>query len=279
MASALGVISKSDQAVEIDIDALLAPIPGDNPAGANLKYAGLYDEINEARREDEDLVQGEWRHERKIADWPRVVRLASEALATRTKDLQVCAWLLEALVKTRWLDGMRDGLITLRGLVERHWEHLYPEMDEGDLEARANAIASLERPAVLPKLPRALKDAPMSGSVTGLSYSYLQWEQSNEFDIPEQLDDLDSDEIRQINELKQRAADEGKITSEQWRFAKAATPRRFYEETYSKLGACWAELHALDVVLDQKFGSYAPGLSLVKKTVDEMRNLSRRSSS
>src|SRR5262245_36487639 len=157
---AIGKSDKSDRAVEIDIDALLAPIAGDNPAGANLKYAGLYDEINEARREDEDLAQGEWKRERKIADWPRVVRLATEALTTRTKDLQVCAWLIEALVKTRGLDGLRDGLVTMRGLVEHHWDHLYPESDEGDLEARANAIASLERPVVLPKLPRALKDVP-----------------------------------------------------------------------------------------------------------------------
>ena len=34
----------------MDVAALLAPIPGDNPAGENLKYSGIYDEIREARR-------------------------------------------------------------------------------------------------------------------------------------------------------------------------------------------------------------------------------------
>jgi type VI secretion system protein ImpA len=273
MATAAEAVSRSSESSVIDIEALLAPINGDNPAGVNLQYAGLYDEINEARREDEDLVQGEWKHDRKVADWQRVVSLASDALANRTKDLQVGAWLTEALVKTRGFEGLRDGLTIMRGLLERYWEDVYPEMEEGDLEGRANAIAWLERPVVLPKLPRALKDVAISSSVTGMRYSYLQWEQSREFDVPERMDDLDSDEVRRINELKQRAVDEGKITSEQWRVAKGATPRAFFEEAHSSLSECWTEFHSLDLVIDGKFGRYAPSLGMVKKALDDIRTL------
>ena len=41
----------------IDIDSLLAPIPGDNPAGGSLAYSPEYDQIREARRSDEDINQ------------------------------------------------------------------------------------------------------------------------------------------------------------------------------------------------------------------------------
>ena len=78
-------------------DDLLNPIPGENPSGANLKYAPVYDQIKEARREEDDVEQGVWQRARKTADYPLVVKLASEALATKTKDVQVAAWLTEAI--------------------------------------------------------------------------------------------------------------------------------------------------------------------------------------
>ena len=40
---------------------LLEPIPGANPSGANLCYDSVFDQIKEARTEDEEnLPAGEW---------------------------------------------------------------------------------------------------------------------------------------------------------------------------------------------------------------------------
>ena len=41
---------------------LLDPIPGSSPSGENLYYSPLYDKIKEARREEEEVTEGEWRH-------------------------------------------------------------------------------------------------------------------------------------------------------------------------------------------------------------------------
>src|SRR5713226_2471659 len=76
-------------------DELLSSIPGSNPAGENLRYAPLYDKIKEARREEDDAPQGDWRRERKLADWPLTIKLITEALSGKTKDLQLAAWLTE----------------------------------------------------------------------------------------------------------------------------------------------------------------------------------------
>src|SRR5438046_10348809 len=70
----------------INLEELLAPISGENPAGENLLYSGLHDDVREARRAEEALDQGEWKREIKTYDWPKVVDLSAKALDSNTKD-------------------------------------------------------------------------------------------------------------------------------------------------------------------------------------------------
>lgn len=83
---------------------LLTPIPGDNPSGPNLRYDPVYDQIKEARREDEG-EQGVFHREAKKADVKLVIKLAGDTLATRSKDLQLAAWLTEALLRREGFPG------------------------------------------------------------------------------------------------------------------------------------------------------------------------------
>src|SRR5262245_34089558 len=124
----------------INFDSLLAPIPGEVPSGQALRYAPVYDGIKEARREDENLAQGDWKTEAKVADWDKVIAASTEALATKSKDLQLAAWLTEALTKREGWPGLRDGLRLLRELQEKFWPTLYPEVEDGDSEFRAAPI-------------------------------------------------------------------------------------------------------------------------------------------
>src|ERR1700682_879826 len=110
----------------IDIEALLAPIAGENPAGESLQYFGVYDQIREARRSEDALAQGDLQREIEAADWEEVVRLATEALRDRSKDLQISAWLAEGVVKASGFPGLRDGLKLVRGMPERFWENPFP---------------------------------------------------------------------------------------------------------------------------------------------------------
>src|SRR5467141_3065773 len=118
---------------------LLVPIPGENPSGSDVRYDTkllLFDKIREARRQDDSLAQGDWQHERKVADYGMVSKLAQEALATKTKDLQLAAWLTEALLRTEGFAGLRQGLMLCAGLVENFWDSLYPPIEDGDLDLR-----------------------------------------------------------------------------------------------------------------------------------------------
>src|ERR1700722_19577701 len=103
-------------------DNLLNPIPGENPSGEDLRYEDIYGQIKEARREEDDSAQGEWVHEVKKADYPLVVKLATEAIATRSKDLQLAAWLTDALVRVEGFSGLKQGLLLLQGLTTNFWD-------------------------------------------------------------------------------------------------------------------------------------------------------------
>lgn len=252
----------------VDVEALLTPIAGENPAGENLQYSGLYDEIKEARRADDNLEKGDWQHEIKVAEWGKVVELGTEALATKTKDLQICAWLVEALVELHGFAGMRDGLRLMRGLHEQFWDQAFPEVDEGDMDARANALSFMDTRVEMP-----LKRVLLTKSGTGVDYNFLQWEDSTRFEIPENVDALDQDALTRVAALRAQAEAEGRTTGEEWRKAKNATRRAFYEETYALLNQCWDEFKALDRVMDEKFGRQTPGLGASKKTLDAVRTL------
>jgi type VI secretion system protein ImpA len=114
---------------------------------------------------------------------------------------------------------------------------------------------------------------PITNAQSRPNYSYFQWIESQEFDIPENLDGLDPETHERVNELKQRAIAENKITSEDWHKAKQTTRRAFYEETYKILNECWDEFEALDREMDDKFGSETPGLGEFSKSLDEVRSL------
>src|SRR3954452_14172015 len=96
---------------QVEVDDLLQPIAGENPAGEWLRYEGTYDRIAEARREDDPkLSQGIYKTAHKRADWVTLSGVCIEALTTRTKDLQTAGWLIEAWLHRDGFAGVAKGL-------------------------------------------------------------------------------------------------------------------------------------------------------------------------
>lgn len=248
----------------INFEAMMQPISEENPSGESLQYSGLYDEIREARRADENLSQGQWQIELKVADFRQVIVLAVPALERQTKDLQIAVWLSEALVKEHGFAGLRDGLKLLNGLQETFWETLFPEIDEGDMEGRANAIEWMDA-----QVSFAAKGAKITG---GEGYSFFDYEDSKRFDIPENIDTLDSNDQLKYRELQKQAEKENRVTADKWRKARAASRRAFYEELFFTLEECAAEFKEFNRVIEEKFDrNQVPGTSNLKKTLDDIQ--------
>jgi type VI secretion system protein ImpA len=246
----------------IDIDALLQPIEGENPAGESLQYSGIYDDIREARRSDDALTQSEWQGNIKISDWRKVLDLALPALTTQTKDLQIGVWLSEAIAKLHGLVGVRDGLRLMKGLHENFWDNLYPEIDEGDMDARANALAWMDK-----QVAEILREVPLTNA-SGQNFNYIQYEESKQFDFPDNLDTLPSEQSEKLRALKQQAEEDNKVTGEMWRKAYGMSRRAFYEQTLATMDECWGAYQDLDRVMDDKFGNQTPGLGDLRKNLD-----------
>jgi type VI secretion system protein ImpA len=242
----------------LDVESLLAPIGGVNPSGESLRYAGTYDAIQEARRADDALAQGDWQRATKASDWRGVIGIATEALATRSKDLQIAAWLVEATVKVHGFTGLRDGLRLMRELVERFWDTLYPEVQEDDLEFRAAPVEWINE-----RLPEAVKAVPIARSSRGDQYAWWHWHESRT------VENLG----RQNPEARELALAEGKISAEDFDKAVAALPRAHWESLFEDLSGAWDELTRLDAAIDERFGRNAPSLVALKKGTEEVRTL------
>ncbi|MBK9386846.1 MAG: type VI secretion system protein TssA [Planctomycetes bacterium] len=135
----------------LDFEALLAPIAGEKATGADLRqdvsssaeYYRIKDARSAARASER---QGEFGSVIGMAEaqvWRPIIEDASHALAQRTKDLEIVAWLIEALVRAEGFAGLRDGLRLARELVERYWDGLYPTPDEDGVATKVSPIAGL----------------------------------------------------------------------------------------------------------------------------------------
>src|SRR5262245_51244784 len=116
-------------AFRFEIDRLLSPISTQEPTGEALRYEGTYDLIAALRREDDPaLDQGVWKSEIKRADWARVAQSCLLAIETRSKDIQIAAWLLEAWTHLHGFAGLREGLHLIAELCDIYWDGLHPDI-------------------------------------------------------------------------------------------------------------------------------------------------------
>lgn len=253
----------------IDLDAMLQPVSDEAPSGESLRYSGLYDEIAEARRADKDVDQGEWQTEIKVADYRKVVALAVPALTEKAKDLQIAVWLSEALIKMHNFAGLRDSLTLVAGLQDNFWDTLHPEIDEGDMEGRANAIAWLDVQGALAVRSCALTAGP--------GYGFSDWQDAKRFDFPENLEMLDEETQAKFYDLKQQAEKENRVTSDKWRSAANQTRRAFCEQTVFTIDECWTAFTELNRVIEEKYDrNQMPGLSGLKKALDEVQEQAKK---
>lgn len=235
---------------------LLNPISADKPAGENLQYAPIFDKIKEARRQDDDTPQGEWAHGRKVADWPLTIKLINETLATKTKDLQLTAWLAEAMLRREGITGLREVLDLNRALIENFWDSLYPELEDGDAEFRAGKLQWIGD-----TLERAVK-------LVGLTRTGLNWEQYKESRAVGSEETADTDEKQKA---RREAIAEGKIPLEQFDKDFDAAPKTFYVNLEAAFDGTLESLALLEETCDTKFGRAAPGFGTLRGALEEVR--------
>ncbi len=271
----------SDQTVRgqgaIDVESLLRPLDGAHSAGRDLADADEYQTIREHRRADVDIILRDDAFDRsrrlfrkpdqKSSDWHAVVRLGCEALRAKTKDLQIAAWVAEALGQLYGFEGLRDGFRLLHQLQERFWAEVYPRLEPDDPESRYGPYDFLNSEKVLPLLIRSF---PLTKGGGGEGYC------SSDFASMTQNDEL----VRKNPEVaRQSLRGQNKIVSEDWERAVAQTPRSFYEGRSSELTECLEAFSAWEESTVELFPrgprgqSTAPSLSNIRQALTACRDI------
>lgn len=234
----------------LNFDSLLAPIPGDNPAGGSIPF-DVKEKLEEDRREEDpadyaadDPMRPE---EFKKADWPHIARLTQEILTNKSKDLLLAARLMEALVKQHGFSGLRDGLRLMRLLVEQCWDRLHPPIEApDDVEMRAGPFNWLDDPDHGALFPNTVRAVPMVVGAGG-GFGWRAWKQSQEGHGDIKREDLDK--------------------------AIAAAPLERCATLGEDLKLAAEELNLLAQALSAKMGPSAPGLTAIRQAMDDCRLL------
>ncbi len=240
-------------------DPLLAPIHGLNPAGESLRYTDVYDQIQNARRQDDPgLPQGAWERELKRADWPQAAQLCRNALEKRSKDLQISVWLLEAWLHDDGFSGVARGLALLLALCERFWENMYPEITDGDLEPRLAPLIWMNE-----KLSLALKTIPVAEprSAEHRPYNFADWESANHLEKTVAMD----------RSALERAEAAGRVTRAKFLGSVLFTPRAFYQQRFNELGESIEACEALNQFLEARCAASAPSLKTFLDILEGIR--------
>lgn len=236
-------------------DDLLTPIPGSNPSGVALRYDPVTDKVKEARREDIEAPQGEWKTTLKVADHTQAIKLAGEALAKRGKDLQLAVWLVDSHIRKEGFAMLGPCFQFLRDLLDQFWDTIYPEIEDGDTEARSAPLEWLGQ-----KLEEPVRVLPIaSNKLTWVSYKESRTVGYEKDAVGEEK-----------KKIRQKLVADGKITAEEFDAAIEETPKAFLETIRTQIDEGLESLAGLIEICDEKFGEYSPSFIKSRTALEEI---------
>lgn len=251
----------------LDFEALLAPIEGETPAGENLRDdsspTSVYYQIKDARsaaRAAERNMEMDDEPAGFLDEWRSILDLSPDVIATRSKDLEIAAWLTEALLRAHGFSGLRDGFRLMQGLVENFWDGLYPEEDEDGIETKVAPLTGLNGDGGDGTLIQPIRKVLITQGGSELPFAFWQYEQAGE--LAKVADE----------EKRQARIEAGAVTMDQVTRAVAESPAAFYSTFVADLDAAMEEFAKLNALLDEKCGAESPPSSNIRNLLQGIRD-------
>jgi type VI secretion system protein ImpA len=207
----------------LDLELLLAPVSEEAPVGADprqdFSVNSLFLKIKDARAEArriERAIDTDGDGPSPDPSWGIVLETGSQILSSQGKDLEIAAWMVEALVRVEGFPGLLEGLKLCQGLIELYWEDIYPLPDEDGLESRLLPFLGLNGQSEDSPLIQCLRKLP----ITGHSAPYGFWQYQKAIEISNTSD--------QAQRAEKIAA--GNITLDEFNLAVAETSPIYFKE-------------------------------------------------
>jgi len=246
----------------IDIESLLQPFTGDNPAGEDIREdyspTSIYYQIKDARAQartserqiltsdDPEAIQS------MVPEWRTVLELAPKILQENGKDLEITAWYIEGLTRAYGFAGLRDGLKLTKGLVEKFWDGLYPLPDEDGLETRVAPLTGLNGEDGPGTLIVPISQIPLT---EGFSHSpFAAWHYEQAYEV-ETITDPDKKEARLAS---------GAVSMKSIQQAISETQPSFFLTLKEDVNEAIDAFSELSTALDEKCGHDGPPVSNIR---------------
>ncbi|MBX7154358.1 MAG: type VI secretion system protein TssA [Bacteriodetes bacterium] len=220
-----------------DIQSLLEPISDSQPSGIDQSGTSQYLQIIDAMKEDDpNLSRQDW-EELKVADWGKVLSLSDTLLSTKTKDIQLVVWMIEAGIRKEGIAALNDGIQLLTQVIDTFWETLFPALEEpNDLYRRMNVInkffAKFEEKANILSITQP----------SSTEYSQYTWGNY-----------LECSYIDKMSETEKKEANQnGRPTAYLFNGAVQSTPTEFYTEFKELIELSVESAQNLENVLQSK---------------------------
>ncbi|HYM02593.1 MAG TPA: type VI secretion system protein TssA, partial [Stellaceae bacterium] len=254
----------------LDIDALLAAISEAAPTGTDLRedsspqsiYYRLKDARSAARAaERRSDTEGET-STALLPEWRTVLDLSREALAQKSKDLEVACWLVEAAVRAHGFAGLHDAMTVVQRLTETYWDALHSLKDEDGMATFVAPLSGLNGVEGEGTLIQPIRKVPVTSGDAG-PYAAYHYDQA--VALGQVVDAA----------AKERRMATGVPTVEQFEQALRASPKDFLRAEMKNLTGSLAALEALSSFLSEKCGHDAPPTSTIRETIDTVYALIR----
>nr|WP_246699095.1 type VI secretion system protein TssA [Rhizobium sp. BK491] len=224
------------------------PFDENVPCGDNIRnntslreiYYRIKDARNQARAAERGISPGENISISPL--WTDVSNLGLQIISSKSKDLEVLAWLAEAELRLRGFDGLRDVYHAIASLLDKHWEKFH-SVGADDIEERLAPLSGLNGIGGEGSIIQAIRLSPL---VPGAKFGQLSlWD----FQLSQR-----PNEVKRRDELSQAALEAGTAAMSS------------HLET---VNGCIAAFDRLVAVLNEHCGQMAPPSSNTHNVLQE----------
>ena len=254
----------------VDIESLIQPISDEAPAGEDIRedrspssvFYQIKDARERARSAERNMFHEEDTGESANDAWREILDIAPTILKEKSKDLEVAAWYLEALLRIYGFGGLRDGFRLSAKLIEGFWDDIYPVPDEDDeedvREIRSAPFAGLNGEGREGTLIAPIKRVEITDDVDPGPYAYWQYQQA-----------LDIQKIHDEDARDERIA-EAQVSVDLFDKVINETSVSFCQNLIDDLEGALEAFAELNTALDEKADNYSPPSSNIKNTLNEI---------
>ena len=239
---------------------IMEPLPGENPAGTDLRLdpspVSPFRQVKDAREEARRLeraadLEGEESAEA-VRQWRTVHSSGLEILREQSRDLEVAAYIIEALVRIDGFAGLAEGIRISRLLIENFWGDLFPEPDEDGIETTLLPLSRMNGDVLVDAINRI----PVTQGSTHGPYRIWQHRQALELS-------------RFSMEEQEERVNRGAVNTDMFERAIAETDPTFFRDMKGHIEECIEELDQLGQALDERAGADAPIFTRIQEGLED----------